>query len=233
MAEYLAKTKIATLAQSAAQKVAAAGTKAWAGVQWLMNSALLASPITWIVVGIIALVAVIVIIATKTHWFQNIWKVAWGGIKAAASNTWDFVKKIPGWVVGAFGKIGNAISAPFRAGFNAISRAWNNTVGRLSWSVPGWVPFLGGDSISVPNLPTFHSGGTVPGVVGSPQLAILQGGETVQSRASSTAGGDQWIKVDLGDLGDALLAPIAKAVAKRGGRATHLGILVVNGAVRA
>jgi hypothetical protein len=234
MAEYLAKTKAATLAQSAAQKVAAAGTKVWTGVQWLMNSALLASPITWIIVGIVALIAVIVLIATKTRWFQTAWRVAWGGIRAAASDAWGYIRKIPGWIVSAFTKIGSAISSPFRAAFNAISRAWNNTVGRLSWSVPGWVPFIGGNSISVPNLPTFHSGGVVPGVVGSPQLALLQGGETVQSRASAGgADGGEWLRVDLGDLGDALLPPIAKAVARRGGRATHLGILVVNGAVRA
>lgn len=44
--------------------------------QWLWNTSLLANPLTWIILGIIALVAIIVVIATKTTWFQDIWKAA-------------------------------------------------------------------------------------------------------------------------------------------------------------
>lgn len=147
--------------------------------QWLWNASLFASPVTWIVLGIAALIAAIVLIATKTTWFQDLWKWAWGGIKSAASSAWDFIKKIPGWVGDAFSKIGNAISAPFKAGFNAAAKAWNNTIGRLSWTVPGWVPGLAGNTISAPQLPTFHTGGTVPGSLGQEVLAVLQAGETV------------------------------------------------------
>jgi hypothetical protein len=134
------------------------------------------------------LIAVIVLIATKTDWFQRAWRASWGWIKSAASNTWDFIKKIPGWVTSAFGKIGNAISAPFRAGFNAVARAWNNTVGRLSWSVPGWVPVIGGNSISVPNLPTFHAGGIIPGVKGTPTPIMALAGESVTNTAGAGGG---------------------------------------------
>jgi hypothetical protein len=52
--------------------------------QWAWNAAQLASPTTWIVIGIVALIAVIVLIATKTTWFQDIWKVTWSAIKDAA-----------------------------------------------------------------------------------------------------------------------------------------------------
>jgi phage-related minor tail protein len=55
--------------------------KVWSAVQVVLNLALWTSPITWIVLGIIALVAVIVLIATKTTWFQTIWKAVWGAIK--------------------------------------------------------------------------------------------------------------------------------------------------------
>jgi len=181
-------SKVATLAKAAADKVAAGASRIWAGAQWLMNTALFASPVTWIVVGILALIAVIVLIATKTDWFQRAWRASWGWIKSAASNTWDFIKKIPGWVTSAFGKIGNAISAPFRAGFNAVARAWNNTVGRLSWSVPGWVPVIGGNSISVPNLPTFHAGGIIPGVKGTPTPIMALAGESVTNTAGAGGG---------------------------------------------
>lgn len=231
----LAETKVATIAQAVAQKAAAAGAKVWAAAQWIMNSALLASPITWIVVGIVALIAVIVLIAKRTDWFSKAWRASWAWVKSAASNAWNFIKQIPGWVGSAFKNIAKFISAPYRAAFNGIAAAWNNTVGRLSWSVPGWVPFIGGNTISVPHLPTFHSGGIVPGPTGAPRLAMLQGGEEVSSRASAAGNGaDDWLRVDLGQLGSVLLDIIGREVSQRkGGRATALGIKVVNGTVRA
>jgi hypothetical protein len=228
----LAETKLATIGQAIASKAAAVGTKIWAGAQWLMNTALLASPITWIVVGIVALIAVIVLIATKTKWFQQAWSASWKWIKSTASNTWEWLKKLPGWIGTAFAKVSSFISAPFRAAFNLVADAWNNTIGQLSWSVPSWVPIIGGNSISVPHLPHFHSGGVVPGIPGTEMLAVLQAGEKVIP-AGGSGGGEQWIRVDLGDLGDALLQPIARAVSRRGGQVTHLGVRVVNGTVRA
>lgn len=100
-------------------------TKAWAATeaafvavkgistaaQWLWNAALYASPITWIVLGILLLVGVIILIATKTTWFQDLWNWAWGGIKAAASAVWDWIKGTlwPG-IVGVFKSIGYAAS---------------------------------------------------------------------------------------------------------------------------
>lgn len=226
MAEYLAQTRIGTLAQAAAQKVAAVGAKAWAGAQWLMNSALLASPITWIIVGIVALIAVIVLIATKTDWFQRAWRASWGWIRKAAADTWNFIKQIPGWIGNAFSRVASAISGPFRSAFNYVARAWNNTIGRLSWSVPSWVPIIGGNSISVPNLPTFHAGGTVPGGPGRTVVAALQGGEKVMSAASADGGG-QPIRISENTLAGVLVRTIRDAVSSQGGDPDVLGIVLV------
>jgi hypothetical protein len=104
---------------------------------------------------------------------------------------------------------------PFRAAFNAIADMWNSTIGSLSWSVPGWVPGIGGNSINVPDIPRFHTGGTVPGAPGAEVLAVLQGGEEVTSRAGSVGGGDTVhvvVKIDR----DTLLDVIAKGN-RRGG----------------
>lgn len=226
--------------------------------QWAWNAAQLASPLTWIILGIVALIAVIVLIATKTTWFQTIWNAAWGGIKTAASavgswfkdtlwgkwikgawnsikdkaqDVWNWMKDLPGKLKEKFSKVKDYLSAPFKSAFNAVSSAWNNTIGRLSWTIPAWVPGIGGNTISAPQLPKFHSGGVVPGTPGSEQLALLQAGERVVTRGGG--GGEDWIRVDLGDLGDVLLEPIARAVQRRGGQVTHLGVRVVNGAVRA
>jgi hypothetical protein len=200
--------------------------------QWAWNAAQWASPTTWIIAAVIALVAVIVLIATKTDWFQRAWRNSWKWIKDAAKNTWDWLKQVPGWVGGAFRKIADFITLPFRAAFNAVARLWNNTLGSLSFTIPGWVPGIGGNGFSMPRVPTFHQGGRVPGAPGTEVLAMLQAGETVTSTAGSVAGGgEQWIRVDLGELGEALLAPIAKAVGRRGGSVTALGVRVTAGRV--
>ena len=220
----LEKTKIATLAQTAASKVAAVGAKAWAAAQRILNLAFLTSPITWIIIGIVALIAVIVLIARRTDWFSRAWRAAWGWIKDAARNTWDYIKKIPGWIGGAFSKIASYISAPFRAAFNGIAHAWNNTVGRLSFSVPGWVPGIGGNGFSVPNLPTFHAGGVVPGYAGQAVPIMAMAGERVSSNAGSAGSDGGFIPIRGDAVMNDLIKAIASTVGAKGGRAAQLGI---------
>lgn len=72
--------------------VIVAAMKVWAVVQTVLNLALWTSPITWIVLAIVALVAIIVLIATKTTWFQDLWDAAWGAIKGAVSAVWNWIK---------------------------------------------------------------------------------------------------------------------------------------------
>jgi hypothetical protein len=195
--------------------------------QWAWNAAQLASPTTWIVLGIVALIAVIVLLVKNWDTVAAAAGKAWDWIKKKAADAWGYLKTIPGKVKDHFAAVGRSLSAPFKAAFNAISDAWNGTVGRLSWSVPGWVPGIGGNNISAPRLPKFHSGGMVPGAPGSEMLAILQAGEEVIP-AGRASGGEQWLRVDLGDLGDALVASISKAMATRyGGRIEALGVKVV------
>jgi len=60
-------------------------------VQWAWNAALAVSPVTWIILGIVALVAIIVVVATKTRFFQTIWNAVWG-----------FMKGVGAWFAGPF-----------------------------------------------------------------------------------------------------------------------------------
>jgi hypothetical protein len=160
--------KGATIAHAAATGIATAA-------QWAWNVALTANPIGLIIAAIVLLIGAIVLIATKTTWFQTVWRVAWDGIKTAAL------------------AVADAVKGAFKAAFNFVADVWNNTIGRLSWSVPGWVPFIGGNTIAVPKLPHFHSGGVVPGPPTSEMLAVLQGGERVIANGSS-GGGDVTVR---------------------------------------
>lgn len=93
-----------------------------------------------------------------------------------ATTTWDVVSKIVGFfaglatgIAGVIGGVADAIEAPFKAAFNSIAWLWNNTVGRLSFSIPGWVPGMGGKGFDVPDIPTFAEGG----LAFRPTLAIV------------------------------------------------------------
>lgn len=70
--------------------------------KWAENAAWLASPITWIIVGIMAVIAAIVLIATQTTWFQDIWKVMVDGISAAWNWLWGYLKPIFDFIGAAF-----------------------------------------------------------------------------------------------------------------------------------
>jgi hypothetical protein len=177
-----------------------------AAAQVVWNLAMAASPLVWIVAAIAAVIAVIVLIATQTEWFQELWEIAWGAIQAAAENVWNWLKQVPGWIEGAFKSVGDSITAPFKAAFNGIADLWNNTIGSLSWTVPDWVPVIGGGTITVPKIPKFHTGGTVEGVPGQEVLAMLQAGETVTPAGGGRGGGTEVRFV--GNTSDALATVI-------------------------
>jgi hypothetical protein len=193
--------------------------------QWAWNAAQLASPTTWIIAGIAAIIAIIVVIATKTDWFQRAWRNSWKWIKDSTANVIDWFKKVPGWFGDIFGKAGRAIVAPFRSSFNAIASLWNATVGRLDFSIPDWVPGIGGNSFGMPSIPRFHGGGTVPGPVGREQLALVEGGERISRPGSS--GGEIVIRGDGSRMADTLIEIIQMAMVTRNGDPGALGLRLV------
>lgn len=223
-----AASKVATVASTAATGVATAA-------QWLWNAAMSANPIGLIVLAIAALVAGIVWVATQTTWLQAIWEYVWGAIVAyfnyvvnnyqaaigliVAGAKWvgDRIGAIPGLIKSAFSGLYNILTWPFRSAFNFISTAWNNTVGRLSWSVPGWVPVVGGMTVSAPKLPTFHSGGIVPGAPGMEVPILAMAGERVVPPGRDSGRTVLEIRGDGSRFADAVVDLLQRAVADRGG----------------
>jgi hypothetical protein len=53
--------------------------------------------------------------------------------------------------------------------FNAIASLWNNSIGKISFTFPDFVPGLGGRGFKVPNIPMLAAGGIVTG----PTLAMI------------------------------------------------------------
>lgn len=88
-----ARTTIATIAKTVAEKAAAVASKAMAAGQWLLNAAMSANPIALVVIAIAALVAGLIYAYKHSETFRNIVNAAF-----------TMVKNVVGAVVGWFGK---------------------------------------------------------------------------------------------------------------------------------
>lgn len=128
--------------------ILAVGFAAAAVAAWSFTAALLANPAVWIVVGIMALIAAIVLLATHWHqawtWIKRIagdvghfllglWdhvagaaKAVWHGITQGVTTAWDavisFVKGIPGRILSGFSNAGHLL---LQVGKDIIEGFWH------------------------------------------------------------------------------------------------------------
>lgn len=84
------------------------------GILWAFNATLLANPITWIVVGIMAAVAAFVILWNECDAFRNFW-----------IELWENVKKIFGAFVESMKPAIDAIGSVFKELWNLIKIIWD------------------------------------------------------------------------------------------------------------
>jgi phage-related minor tail protein len=61
------------------------------------------------------------------------------------------------------------VAGIYKGIFNGIAKAWNNTVGKISFEIPSWVPKIGGKGFSVPQIPMLAQGG----IVNQATLAVI------------------------------------------------------------
>jgi hypothetical protein len=157
---------VAVLAVNAAMKVYQATLVVVKAAQAAFNFVMSANPIGLVVIAIGALVAALVLAYNKSETFRNAVDAMFKFIKVAIGESVDFIKGYLNTVMGFYKSI-----------FNGIASLWNSTIGKLSFSVPDWVPGLGGKGFSVPKIPMLAEGGIVTG----PTLAMIgeQGPEAV------------------------------------------------------
>lgn len=102
--------------------ILAAKTTILTGATWLLNAALAVNPIVWVVAGIIALVAAVVLAWQKLEWFRGAVLAAWQAIKGFGIMLKDYViDRIKGLLLGIAG-IGGALMKLFKGDF---AGAWN------------------------------------------------------------------------------------------------------------
>jgi len=131
--------------------------KGAAAAQWLLNGAFLANPITWIIIGIVALIAAFILLWNNCEGFRNFFIKLWEHIKAAAAAVWEWFLNLPSWfsnlwnsisstassvwnsIILFFGSIPGRITAFFSTIGTFFTNLWNNIV---NWAVTTWNSFL-------------------------------------------------------------------------------------------
>lgn len=170
-------------------------TKVWTAVQAALNIVMMLNPIGLVILAVAALIAIIVLIATKTDWFQRAWNAAWGWIKETAGTAKDwivekfnalvgFITGLPGRIRAAAAGMWDGVKSAFRSAINWIIGRWNG----LEFTVPGFSAFgqsFGGFTIGVPDIPYLDVGGTITRT----GLAVVHKGETVTPAATAPLSG--------------------------------------------
>jgi phage-related protein len=142
-------------------------------------SSVMFTPPMGIILLVAGLAAALVVAYQKSETFRDIVKGAFEVVKNSAIAVWDFIKTIPEKLMGLGASIRDAILWPYKTAFNLVSDAWNATIGKVGFKAPDWVPLVGGKGWNFPNMPRFHSGGTVPGPRGAEVPILAMAGETV------------------------------------------------------
>ena len=104
------------------------------------------------------------------------------GLIALIINKWEEFKDIVGGIV-----------APFKLAFNMIAGLWNDTLGKINFTIPDWIPAIGGNTWGLPKIPLLAEGTRNftggPAIVGErgPELVNLPRGTDVYSNRESRA----------------------------------------------
>ena len=161
-----------------------------------LNLTFLASPITWIIVGIVALVATFAILWNKCEGFRNFWKNLWSGIKNACSSAWEAIKGFfsSAWnfilnkvnnIKDKFAQVKNAIIQPFKTAIDKVKGFFNSLKLKFPKIKLPHFKITGKFSLSPPSVPKlgieWYDKGAIlkkPTVFGMNGSNLMVGGET-------------------------------------------------------
>lgn len=166
----IALLTLAINAQAIATGIASSAT-------WVWTAALLANPTTWIVLGVAALVAGIVLLATKTTFFSDAWKAmtkfvtdAWNGVVSVFTSFANWIsanwKTILSWILFPALNVIQLIIDNWGGITKFFANLWN---GIVAFMKTVWASLVAGATAAVNGVVSFFQ--TMPGKV----IAFLQG----------------------------------------------------------
>jgi hypothetical protein len=116
------------LALAAAIVIYNAAMSIGAIVTWAMNAAWLASPITWIIIAVIALVVAFVLLWNKCEGFRNFFVGMWSAITGAAKAAWTGITSATSAAISFITSTVRSVVAVVMAVWNAILNS-----GKAAW----------------------------------------------------------------------------------------------------
>ena len=114
-----------------------AATGLQTAAQWALNSAFLACPLTWIIVGIVALVAVFIYLWNNCEGFRTFFINMWNNIKAKLMevDAWINSAMVTDWTT-SFGALGYIVNAAVQF----VGSVWNG----IKLTIYGVIDFING-----------------------------------------------------------------------------------------
>lgn len=151
---------------------------------WAMIAPILANPLTWIILGAVAAIALLI---AGIWLIADNWDAIIGGIVFGIEAFNGFIAGVFEGIMSFFVGIAKAIANFFAGSINNVFNGLNflvSLINSLSFSLPDW--FLGGATIgfnipTLPTLPTLATGGNIAASAGGTPVIVGEGGraETV------------------------------------------------------
>jgi TP901 family phage tail tape measure protein len=150
---------------------------------WAWTVALLANPITWVVLAVVALIAVFVLLYTKSETVRKALDSLWGSIVSGAAAAWAWLQKLPAAIGGFFASLGPKLLAGITSAFATLGSWFAQLPGIIASglaAIPGlvakFIGFIIGWLIKLPVLALVGILGLVTVIVNGlasllPQLA--------------------------------------------------------------
>lgn len=148
----------AIIALNVAMKVYTVVQTAANVVTGIFNALMAMNPIGLVVLAIGALIAILTAAYFKFDGFRELVNRVFQTIRDAVTRSLDVLK-------GLFTGYMNF----YKSIFNGIAKLWNSTIGKIEFSIPSWVPVIGGKQFKVPDIPMLAEGG----IVNKPTLAMI------------------------------------------------------------
>jgi hypothetical protein len=115
----------------------------------LFNLSLAANPIGLVVAAVVGLIAILTALYFKFDTVRvivdKVFDVMAAGVKIAVGVVKTYLENMYG---------------VFKTIFNGIATLWNSTIGGFGFEIPDWVPGIGGNSYTIPEMPTLGGSGS-------------------------------------------------------------------------